>query len=335
MPEPQTGAPANNWRAIHTMTTTIQTVIEMTDTTAAARYLGSLASDVGRRGMASALRNVARHMGAADLAGVNWAAMRADHVAALIAQLRAVSGAELAPASKALALNALKGAAKAAWRAGTMDTDTYERIRDVKPPKGTRAPAGRDVDAGERANLIRAAAADKSPSGARDVSMLALLMATGIRRAELVGLSMASMTTNGDTLALKLIGKGDKERTVYVTNGALAALRDWLTVRGDAAGPLFCRIDKSGAIFTAHRLTTTAAHKIIQKRARLAGVDDVTPHDFRRTLAGEMLDNGVDIVTVAATLGHADIKTTQRYDRRGERAKMAAASTIHVPYRGR
>ena len=59
-----------------------------------------------------------------------------------------------------------------------------------------------------------------------------------------------------------------------------------------------------------------------------------TPHDLRRTFAGEMLDAGVDLVTVQHLIGHASPITTSRYDRRDEKTKMETATEIHFPMRG-
>jgi site-specific recombinase XerD len=302
---------------------------QQTDYQAATAYLASLKSAVGRRGMLSQLRKVARILGAPDIDAVNWATLNAANVRAI---LSALSTQNLAPASIATMLNALKGVARACWERGTLDTETYQRIRSIRPPAGSRLPAGRDIDAGERLALMQTTARDRTPAGVRDAAILAMLIATGMRRAELCALRTSDVDLQSGKL--RVIGKGDKERTVYLRNGALRYLRDWLAVRGDGAGPIFCRINKAGRIFPEGALSTTAMHKIITKRAAEAGLRDITPHDFRRTYAGELLDAGQDIATVAALLGHASVETTARYDRRGERAKEAAAACISVPYFG-
>ena len=81
--------------------------------------------------------------------------------------------------------------------------------------------------------------------------------------------------------------------------------------------------------------TTTAIHLILQKRTDESGIETMSAHDLRRTFVGEMLDAGADISTVANIVGHANVSTTARYDRRGERAKEMAAGFISVPYKGR
>jgi integrase len=113
----------------------------------------------------------------------------------------------------------------------------------------------------------------------------------------------------------------------------LQALRDWLAVRGDAPGALFTRIGKGGKL-THEGLTAQAVYYVFDERAEAAGVAAFSPHDMRRTFAGDMLDAGVDIATVQKLMGHSNVSTTAGYDRRGERAKKDAAKRLHFPYQG-
>ena len=124
----------------------------------------------------------------------------------------------------------------------------------------------------------------------------------------------------------------NKQRLIPLVGGAANALADWLTVRGDVAGPLFWGVGNRN---NGRRLTTQAVYNMLQKRAARGGVDSLSPHDFRRTFVGDLLDRGADIVTVQKLAGHANVETTARYDRRGEKAKQKAAKLLHVPYRSR
>lgn len=113
---------------------------------------------------------------------------------------------------------------------------------------------------------------------------------------------------------------------------AAMALADWLAVRGEAEGPLFWGLgnrNQNG------RLTDQAIYNMLRKRAKEAGVKNLSPHDFRRTFVGDLLDAGADIATVQRMAGHASPTTTSRYDRRGQQAKHKAAALLHIPYRKR
>ena len=314
----------------------IATNTNKVDNLAATAYLAHLAP-VGRQGMATAVRLVVRAMTGGkttDYTSVNWATLNAANVQAIISRIAEMPThfeKPRSPASVAMTLNALKGIAKAAWQRETISTDTWERIRAVQAPRGERLPTGRDISQRERKELLQTCIEDPSSAGRRNAAILAMLMATGIRRAELVGLTMGCL--NLDTGEARIIGKGNKERVVYVLNGAKEALEDWLSVRGLDAGYVFNPINKAGTIHIDKGMTTTALHLILQRRADAAQVQDVTAHDFRRTLAGDLLDSSADMVTVSKLLGHADPKTTARYDRRGERAKLQAAQAVNVPYR--
>jgi site-specific recombinase XerD len=208
-----------------------------------------------------------------------------------------------------------------------------ERVAAVKDVRGERAPKGRHIASGELAALLRACSDDHSPAGTRDAAIIALAWSTGARRSELAGLTFANYeptaAAEGD---LRIHGKGDKDRMVYVFNGAANYLADWLALRGDAAGPLFYAINKGGVIQVGHGVSDEALAQMLQKRRAQAGVKPLSWHDFRRSFAGNLLDNGNDLATVQKLMGHASPTTTAGYDRRGEEVKRRASKSLHVSY---
>jgi integrase/recombinase XerD len=120
---------------------------------------------------------------------------------------------------------------------------------------------------------------------------------------------------------------------VPLAGGAARAVGDWVALRGAAPGALFLPVNKGGAIRGAG-LSAAAIYKVLQKRLGQAGVAELSPHDFRRTFVGDLLDAGIDLATVQQLAGHASVTTTARYDRRGEAAKRKAVEVLHFPYRG-
>lgn len=229
-------------------------------------------------------------------------------------------------------LSALRGVLKACWELGLMSGEDYYRARGVGNVQGATLPAGRDLTPGERAALFDACSDDPTPAGARDAALLACADA-GLRRAEIARLDLEDVDL--DNARLRVRGKGNKERWAPLElNGQTLAIRDWLAVRGDEPGPLLWPVNKGGRLIK-RRMTSQAIYNVMRKRGEQAGVENFSPHDFRRTLAGDLLDAGADIVTVQKILGHADVNTTSRYDRRPEKAKQRAANLRHTPYRGR
>lgn len=293
-------------------------------------YLMSLAP-TGRRTMTSTLAQVAAMLGG-DLDSTPWAALRYEHVTALRTKL-AERG--LAPATVNKYLAAVRGVMREAWQLGQIDAETYQRIAAVKGVTGSTLPAGRGLGPGELAALMRTCANDHTPAGARDAAIIAMGYGAGLRRAELAGLDLADLADDGDIITATIRGKGSKERLVYLDNGSAQALRDWLAVRGGAAGALFYSGRRGGHLIAGQRMSGQAIRNILKKRADDAGLENATPHDLRRSFVSDLLEAGVDIATVANMAGHANIETTRRYDRRGEQAKRKAARSLHVPYQKR
>jgi site-specific recombinase XerD len=263
-----------------------------------------------------------------------WGDLRFQHTAAL----RSALSQRYTAAGANKILSAVRGVLRVAWQLKYMPAEDFHAAAAVKSVKGNKEePTGRALASGEILALLDACLTDPSPAGYRDAAVIALLYACGPRRAELVGLDLADVSITEDDgehwgkLTVRH-GKGNKERSLPVAGGALDALQDWLIVRGEAAGPLFVPINKGGVLALDRRLSSQAIYDLLAKRGAAAKLADFSPHDLRRTFISDLLDKGADIATVQKLAGHAQVTTTARYDRRGERAKRKAVSLLHVPY---
>ena len=288
-------------------------------------YLLSLNSPRSRQTMASFLNTVARILGARDLTDCSWAALRRHHVLALTEMLRDT---DMAVATINTYLSALRGVAHEAWMLKLMSVEDYQHIRAVRSVRGSTLPRGRALSREEIRNLFGACDADRSSKGVRDAALLGIILGCGLRRSEAVALSYGDILP-GDR-ALKVLGKGSKERLAYVPPGAWQRLELWVDqVRGEAAGPLFTRIRRHDCL-TEERLTDQAVYHILQVRQNEAGLERCAPHDLRRTFATVLLDNGEDLITVKDAMGHASVTTTQKYDRRGEEKLRKARDRLGI-----
>jgi integrase/recombinase XerC len=166
----------------------------------------------------------------------------------------------------------------------------------------------------EAADLIRSAtqlADDGSAVGIRDVAMLELLYATGIRVGELAGLDIDDL--DRDRNVVRVLGKGRKERTVPFGHPAARALDRWLgegrpALRAEGAG-LALFLGARG-----RRIDQRAVRSLVHRRiADVAGAPDIGPHGLRHTAATHLLEGGADLRSVQELLGHASLATTQLY----------------------
>jgi site-specific recombinase XerD len=321
-----TTTPAPTWSALRNIPA---------DHNPALVYLASLGSPAAVRTMRHALAVSAGILtnGALTAEELPWGSLRFQHTTAL----RSALSQRYTAAGANKILSAVRGVLRVAWQLEYMAAEDFHAAAAVKSVKGSKEePTGRALASGEILALLDTCLADPSPAGYRDAAVIALLYACGPRRAELVGLDLADVhiaEENGEQWGkLTVRGKGNKERSLPVAGGALDALQDWLIVRGDAAGPLFVPINKGGVLALDRRLTSQAIYDLLAKRGAAAKLADFSPHDLRRTFISDLLDKGADIATVQKLAGHAQVTTTARYDRRGERAKRKAVSLLHVPY---
>ncbi len=303
-------------------------------------YLAGLAES-SRRPMRTNLETIARLVsgGRVSATELAWWELRYEHTSLI----RSTLAASYAPATANLMLSAMRGVLKSCFRLGYMTADDLQRAADVPPARGSRLPPGRAVERGELYALFRLCYEDhKRARGARDAALLALLYACGLRRSEAVSLDLSDYDPG--TLEVRVRGKGNKERMVYAEGGADRAVNLWVGLRGEEPGALFLPVNKGGTIVRARtdpdgevvpaRLSDQAVYDVVKRRHREAGVKKLSPHDFRKTFVGDLLDAVGDLSVAQQLAGHADPSTTARYDRRGERAKRKAAGHLHVPYFG-
>lgn len=230
-------------------------------------------------------------------------------------------------------LSAVRETIKQAWLMGLVPAERYLRIKQVENVKGSKLPAGRHVTMGEIKAVMDVCINDDSPAGYRDAAIIAWMVSGGgPRRSEVAGADLADYDPQTGMLVIR--GKGNKERTNYLENGAADAMADWLVVRGDEPGPLFIPINKGGNMFL-RRMTDQAIYNMLNRRIEQAGIRDFSPHDLRRTFISNMLDAGADLATVSKIVGHEEINTTAIYDRRPEEAKRKAQQLLSVPYKRR
>jgi len=286
-------------------------------------YLGSLSKN-SRRTMSQALRFIAEQLGG-EVHTVPWWQVTYRVAANLRAHLQDT----MTPSNANRILSALRGVLRESWRLGLMDAEKYHRARDVKNIKGQSLQKGRALDAGEILALVTSCQ-DGSMLGTRDASLLGLAYSTGARRSEIVELNLQDIDLESGAVNI-INGKGRKSRRVYLKNGALAAIKDWINIRGEEPGALFYRVRKGGHV-VASRLTSGAVARILERRAEAAKVDVFRPHDMRRTFAGNLLDAGADISSIQKLRGHSSPATTSKYDRRPEAAREKASALLHFPY---
>ncbi len=173
---------------------------------------------------------------------------------------------------------------------------------------------GRDLDlitADELNRIMKAPVGDTLPA-LRDRAMLELFFSTGLRVSELCGLNQDIDLTRDE---FSVRGKGEKVRVVFLSPSAKSAVAAYLKKRGDMSEALFVSYGKGGPKGKdLPRITPRSVERLVKQYAIKAGITrKVTPHTLRHSFATDLLENGADLRSVQALLGHANIATTQVY----------------------
>ena len=173
---------------------------------------------------------------------------------------------------------------------------------------GRQSPASdSDVDGGREPVSLRES---DDPIALRDIAILELLYATGIRVGELCGLNIADI--DGHRRVVRVIGKGNKERTVPYGAPAAKAVARWLRDgRPSLVGPRSGEALLLGA--RGGRLDQRMARSVVHRAVEAAGGPSMGPHGLRHSAATHLLEGGADLRVVQELLGHASLATTQLY----------------------
>ena len=215
-------------------------------------------------------------------------------------------------ATMARKIATLRSFFKWAERTGIAPLNPMTAIRT--PKQGKRLPKAITMDQIEQ---LMIAPSDRDVLGMRDRAMLETMYSTGIRVSELVDLNGDDLDDSGE--ALRVRGKGKRERIVPVGSHALAAIKRYtglvatdprfspLWANGNAGKPLF--MNKHGG-----RLSSRSVRRKLDKYLKQAGMDPkISPHTLRHSFATHMLENGADLRSVQEILGHQSLSTTQVY----------------------
>jgi integrase/recombinase XerD len=222
----------------------------------------------------------------------------------------------LAASSAGRAVVAVRGLHAFTLTEGLSPGDPARLVRPPVPPR--RLPRAISIPEVER--LLDAASA--SAAALRDRALLELLYGTGARISEAVGLDVDDLDLSGEARsasvpgAIRLSGKGGKQRVVPVGSYARAAIEAYLVRARPSLAGAARRGPASAALFLnarGGRLTRQGAWGALRAASARAGLAEVSPHTLRHSFATHLLDGGADVRVVQELLGHASVTTTQVY----------------------
>jgi len=181
---------------------------------------------------------------------------------------------------------------------------TENPVKDMEFPK-LRKSLPKYLTLEESSRLLQAV---DGPNAARDLAILMIFLNCGIRRSELVGLNLTDVYED----RIRVVGKGNKERIVYMGAACRRAIDAYLVERNKII------LSDNRALFGSrdkHRISESAVHRLVKKHLMAAGLDpnQFSAHKLRHTAATLMLANGVDVKSVQEVLGHENLNTTQIY----------------------
>jgi len=234
----------------------------------------------------------------------------------------------LSSATVNLHLSAIRRLADESAESGWLSPELAIGIRRVKGVKRLGRKIGNWLTGKQPQELLNAVSQD-TLRGWRDGAMLGLLLGCGLRRSEVVGLRLDQLQLReGHWVIVDLVGKGGRLRTVPVPTWCKGLVDAWLRQSGVSEGEVFRRVLKNGARQDAG-VSANVVWYAVKRCAKRAGIDNLAPHDLRRSCARLCHVCGGELEQIQFLLGHASVQTTERYIGCKQNLREAVTFIIH------
>lgn len=219
---------------------------------------------------------------------------------------------KLSDASYARKVTSIKNFVSFLFKEDEIDEDYSLQLESPKIAKTIP-----DVLSIREVNEILKAIPKDTPLGIRNLALIELIYGSGLRVSELLDLKLEDIHLNNQYI--RVLGKGDKERIVPITEIAVRAIKDYLNNSRDylvkKKNIMYLFVNNQG-----NQLSRQGFHKILKGLATDASIEtNVSPHTLRHSFATHLLENGIDLRTLQTILGHEDISTTQIYTHLSQR----------------
>jgi site-specific recombinase XerD len=229
-------------------------------------------------------------------------------------------------------LAALKYLAMKAAQLGWIDSQTADQVQLIKTVPITETRTRNWLNAAQSSALLMAP--DRSTlTGRRDAAVIALLLGCGLERAEACALKVeqVALTTQGRMFIVDLAGRSGQVRNVSVPLWAVFDIQRWIEeLAALEPGQVLRSITRSRTIQGS--LSPAAVRDIVRRYGAVIGLPDLSPHDLRRSHSRMARSGGAPIEVIQKTLGHASIRTTERYIQAGDGAN--AGDYIDIKHAG-
>ncbi len=226
-----------------------------------------------------------------------------------------------------LRLAAVRRLAYEAADSGLLSPELAAGIRRVKGVRRLGVPIGNWLTV-EQGKALLQSPSSHTLRGKRDRAMLSVLLGCGLRRTEVLGLTLEDVQTReGRWLIADLNGKAGHIRTVPMPGWVKTAIDNWTSASGIAQGRIFRAINKAGRVW-GEGMTPQVIWQVVKAAAMRASIETLAPHDLRRTCARLCHVAGGELEQIQFLLGHVSVETTERY--LGCKQKLRNAVNDHL-----